>query len=482
MSEAPRDQNHVPTALGVSSVDSVTPTPFVINPVTGRLLTDVSGGGSGTVTSVSVVSANGLAGTVATATTTPAITLSTTITGILKGNGTAISAATDGTDYLSSTTGLKLDQTSAQTITNDTPIFNTLTASELVATTAAKKLQSLAVATYPSLTEISYVKGVTSAIQTQINSRVADTGDTMTGALTIGVAGTPLTLTNTTDTGAATGLIVQGDRATPTANDEVIIELKLSDSAGNQDTMGTIRAQALDVTSTSEDSQLKFGTMAAGTLASRLALTSTQLGPNADDGIALGSTALRWSDLFLASGGVINWNAGNATITHSAALLTFNTAITLGTSNSFTCGSIELGAASDTTLSRSAAGVMAVEGVVIPSISSTNTLTNKRITKRTGTTTSSATPTINTDNVDFYSITAQTEAITSFTTNLSGTPTEGQTLWIAITGTAARAITWGASFEASTVALPTTTVTTARLDVGFIWNTVTSKWRCIASA
>ena len=118
----------------------------------------------------------------------------------------------------------------------------------------------------------------------------------------------------------------------------------------------------------------------------------------------------------------------------------------------------------------------------LPTISSTSTLTNKRITARTGTTTSSATPTINTDNVDFYSLTAQTVDITSFTTNLSGTPTEGQTLWIAITGTAARAITWGASFEASTVALPTTTVTTARLDVGFVWNTVTSKWRCIATA
>jgi len=53
----------------------------------------------GTVTSVSVVSANGLAGTVATATTTPAITLTTTITGLLKGNGTAISAAVVNTDY-----------------------------------------------------------------------------------------------------------------------------------------------------------------------------------------------------------------------------------------------------------------------------------------------------------------------------------------------------------------------------------------------
>jgi len=147
-----------------------------------------------------------------------------------------------------------------------------------------------------------------------------------------------------------------------------------------------------------------------------------------------------------------------------------------------TTGNIELGNASDTTLSRSAAGVLAVEGVVIPSISSTNTLTNKRVTKRTGTTTSSATPTINTDNVDFYSLTAQAADITSFTTNLSGTPTEGQTLWIAITGTGARAITWGSSFEASTVALPTTTVSTNRLDVGFVWNTVTSKWRIIATA
>lgn len=33
-------------------------------------------------------------------TTTPAITLTTSVTGLLKGNGTAISAATAGTDYV----------------------------------------------------------------------------------------------------------------------------------------------------------------------------------------------------------------------------------------------------------------------------------------------------------------------------------------------------------------------------------------------
>jgi len=63
-------------------------------------ITIAATGSGGTVTSVSVVSANGLAGSVADATTTPAITLSTSVTGVLKGNGTAISAATAGTDYV----------------------------------------------------------------------------------------------------------------------------------------------------------------------------------------------------------------------------------------------------------------------------------------------------------------------------------------------------------------------------------------------
>lgn len=57
-------------------------------------------GGSGSVTTTSVVTANGFAGTVANASTTPAITLTTSVTGLIKGNGTALSAATVGTDYI----------------------------------------------------------------------------------------------------------------------------------------------------------------------------------------------------------------------------------------------------------------------------------------------------------------------------------------------------------------------------------------------
>lgn len=63
--------------------------------------------GSGTVTSVSVVNANGFDGTVATPTVAAAITLKTTVNGILKGNSTSgvVSAATSGTDYAPATSG-----------------------------------------------------------------------------------------------------------------------------------------------------------------------------------------------------------------------------------------------------------------------------------------------------------------------------------------------------------------------------------------
>jgi len=78
-----------------------------LTPGSGVSITNAAGavtisatGSGGTVTSVSVVSANGFAGTVATATTTPAITLSTSVSGLVKGNGTALSAAIAGTDYV----------------------------------------------------------------------------------------------------------------------------------------------------------------------------------------------------------------------------------------------------------------------------------------------------------------------------------------------------------------------------------------------
>jgi hypothetical protein len=88
----------------------------------------------------------------------------------------------DGT--LEGDTGLTFDTTD-DTLTAGILNATSLTASELVGTNADKDLVSLAVATYPSLTELTYVKGVTSAIQTQLNAKAPTASPTFTGTVTL---------------------------------------------------------------------------------------------------------------------------------------------------------------------------------------------------------------------------------------------------------------------------------------------------------
>lgn len=67
----------------------------------------------------------------------------------------------------------------------------------------------------------------------------------------------------------------------------------------------------------------------SGATVTGMTLSASVVAPDADDGAALGSTSLKWSDLFLASGAVINFNSGNVTLTHSAGTLTMNNLLTL---------------------------------------------------------------------------------------------------------------------------------------------------------
>ena len=55
------------------------------------------------------------------------------------------------------------------------------TPSEIIGTDASKNLVSLAVATYPSLAELAYLKGVSSSVQTQITARGSHAGQVWTG-------------------------------------------------------------------------------------------------------------------------------------------------------------------------------------------------------------------------------------------------------------------------------------------------------------
>lgn len=180
---------------------------------------------------------------------------------------------------------------------------------------------------------------------------------------------------------------------------------------------------------------------------------NTSLLPGTSDAIDLGSTTKQWRDGYFGEGASINWDNGDAILAQAGDVVTLSGA--------------DLKVSSPGNVSTS-----------VLTTDATQTLTNKRITYRYGSTTSSATPSINTDLYDTYELTALAVNITSFTTNLTGTPTTDQTLHIIIVGTATRTIAWGSSFESSTVELPTTTSGTNRLDVFLIWNATTSKWRC----
>ncbi len=70
----------------------------------------------------------------------------------------------------------------------------------------------------------------------------------------------------------------------------------------------------------------------------RVRIDTAAMAPVSNDGLALGSTSLGWSDIHVASGGVINWANGTYTITQSGASLAFSGAITLGTDLAVTEG------------------------------------------------------------------------------------------------------------------------------------------------
>lgn len=128
---------------------------------------------------------------------------------------------------------------------------------------------------------------------------------------------------NTTDNASVQVAKFEGDRATMAANDAAYLSMLLSDSGGTQTEFGRQKWIATDVTDASEDGKIVWGVMTAGTLADEMQLDGTALSPSTSDGNALGTTALMWSDVFLASGAVLNFNNGDVTVTHSVNALAF---------------------------------------------------------------------------------------------------------------------------------------------------------------
>lgn len=113
---------------------------------------------------------------------------------------------------------------------------------------------------------------------------------------------------------------------------------------------------------------------ASNTLSVRIANDVTGLGANVATALAVAIGSAGAPVLFNGALGT----PSSGTLTSCTGLPV--TGITASTSLALGVGSIELGAATDTTISRVSAGKIAVEGVNVVTISSTDTLTNKTLT------------------------------------------------------------------------------------------------------
>jgi hypothetical protein len=122
-------------------------------------------------------------------------------------------------------------------------------------------------------------------------------------------------MTGGATTGAATVNVIGGDGITANANDVAI--------TAAQTTITSVYNAGLKM-GRDADNLIDFGTAdnvvtlrVAG--ADEVAFIANVLQPTTNDGVALGTTALGWSDLHLATGGVINWANGEMTLTEGDA-------------------------------------------------------------------------------------------------------------------------------------------------------------------
>ena len=131
-------------------------------------------------------------------------------------------------------------------------------------------------------------------------------------------------------------------------------------------------------------------------------------------------------------------------------------------------------------------GSTTLAGASIPTYSSTDTFTNKRITARVNAQTTTTSPWAwNSDSYDQQSFSALANALTINAD--AGTPTDGQkTVFRFKDNGTARALTWTTgttnSFRAIGVTLPTTTVVSKIVYVGCIYNSTDSRWDAVAVA
>jgi len=396
----------------------------------------------------------------------------------------------------------------------ESPIFSTsitgsyLTVSELLGTDGSKNIVSLAVATYPSLTELTYLKGVTSGIQAQINAKGAGTVTAVSVATANGFSGS-------SSGGATPVLTISATTQAPADNSTKVATTAYVDNA----VLGQNFKEAVKYATTVALPTVVYanGSSGVGATLTGFAVGALSIDSNAP---TVGQRVLIKNQVSTLENGIYTVTATGSGI--AVFVLTratdFNQTTDIedgdtmfvlsGTANSTTTWAVNSGVnpviGTDPITFAQVAGQgsfsagngiaitgnsIAINTTVTADLTTIQTLTNKRVQPRVVAVTQSATPTWNTDNGDVFEILAIAQAITSMTTNLTGTPVEGEMIEVMFRddGTA-RAIAWGASFaNGGLISLPTTTVISTVLRVKLQWQSTaiwggTSAWVAVAVA
>jgi hypothetical protein len=362
--------------------------------------------------------------------------------------------------------------------TSGTIAVGTGTSNELTYWSGTNTLSTLSTATYPSLTELSYVKGVTSAIQTQINAKFTLPSLTSGSILfsdgsTIAQDNSNLYWDNSNDrlgistTSPAAGIHVlktteqlrlaydASKYTTFTVDSSGFLNMTVNGatavtiSTNGKTTIGAVSeggvsdARKLDLTGA-------YGTNTAGNYANnKLVLYQSTTTNHYGLGVSAGLMEVQ-------SDGDIAFFAESNVATKTERMRIKNNANRVGIGTSSPSYTLDVNGK-----------VNAATGFV---------------TRVTGTT-SSATPTPDADATDLYSLTAL--ATNPTFGQPTGTPANGQKMMIRIkdNGTA-RTLSWNAAYVAGGVSLPTTTVAGKIMHLGFIYNTDNSlnKWMLIAKS
>jgi hypothetical protein len=388
---------------------------------------------------VSVATANGFAGSVANPTTTPAITISTTVTGILSGNGTAVAAAVSGTNL--------------KTV-NGTSIIGAgdIATPQGTVTASGGALTANAVVLGNGTTDVKVSTGITTdgtaklilGVNTTTLGTVKMFGNT-SGDATIqptAVAGTATVQTLP----ATTGTLV--NRVTTAAGV----------SATNSDGALTFALGAI-VPTTVNGNTITTGT---GTLTLAASKTLT-----CNNNITLAGTDGK--TLTLTNGLTVTTNDGTLAFGAASKTLTVNKSLTLdGTDSTTMTFPSTTATIARTDAAQTFTGLQTMSQIL-------TTPATISVSSNAGTVTRS-----NRIN-NFTNSSAATMTITMSTTSA----TDGDMVMVVILDFSgvAQTITW-VNTENSTVTAPTTSngSTTLPLTVGFKWNSLTSKWRVLASA